>query len=55
MFVEENCFFIEGYEQVNHIGLGVNFFVVGSDGVEVVSSPYEGLVVVGAEDVESSS
>ncbi len=54
VFVEEDGFFVEGYEEVDGVCLAVDFFGVGSDGVEVVSSSDEGLVVVGAEDVQSS-
>ena len=55
VFVEENCFFIQGYEEIDSVSLGVNLFGVGSDGIEVVSSSYEGLVVVSTEDIESPS
>jgi hypothetical protein len=34
--------------------LAVDFFGVGSDDVEVVSASYEGLVIIGAEDVQST-
>ena len=49
--MEEDGFFVEGYEEVDGVGLAVDFFCFGSDDVEVVSSSDEGLVAVGAEDI----
>ena len=51
VFVEMNGFFVEGYEEVDGVGLAVDFFFVSSYSVEVVSSSDEGLVIDSAEDV----
>jgi len=45
---------VKGYEEINKVSLGVNLLPLNSENVEVVSTSYEGLIVVSPEDVESS-